>query len=331
VLDISVVTSLFRSENFLQSYVNRVLEAGRLLHVAGLSFQVVVVSNNASPTERRLITSFEDRAQTFQVKTIYVDRESVYASWNRGVEASDGTVIGFWNVDDVRHVDALVEARNTLTSPHQQLIYFPYTVVRLIPLWKLHFPWRFFRPAIPFNRSLFRTRTKVGPFFIFTPDLYRQVGPFDSRFKIVGDLEWSVRAMNFTDFTAGKFNAGDLVIHGSNLSGVYHPLENVERNMIYLMHDMLDELVPADPELMRQVWTTWNLADVSLSPAVQEQLWGRGAQENWEHWKMEQLQELRRLRILEAVRFLPRQLIDRTGLRSPLTRLGLLKRPQSHL
>jgi glycosyltransferase involved in cell wall biosynthesis len=325
MVDISIVTSLFRSDEFLPAYVRVVSKTAAALHKAGVSLEVVIVANDASPNERSLIEKFIAGADTFRVVPLYVLRESVYASWNRGIQASGGRVIGFWNADDIRDVGALIEAHQSLSASGNRVIYFPYTVVWIVRWWKLAIPWKHLHPALPFSRERFSRKMKAGPFFMFTREVYNEVGPFDSRFKIVGDLEWATRAMGFTDFYAGKEHSGQLVVHGSNLSGVWHPLENVEKNMIYLMHGMPEEIMPADPDLMHQVWNEWNIQGVTLSDATQEKLWGKNAADDWRKWQVEQQKAMQQVRISQIVRFVPRWLVKKLGLRGILNRMTILK------
>src|SRR5690242_9773866 len=183
MVDISIVTSLFRSDEFLPAYIKVVSKAAAQLHAAGVSLEVVIVANDASPLEQKLIEQFVTQAKTFEVVPHYVLRESVYASWNRGVQASQGRVIGFWNADDIRDVGALIEAHQSLAPDGHRVIYFPYTVVWILRWWKLAIPWKHLHPALPFNRERFSRKMKAGPFFMFTREVYDQVGPFDARFK----------------------------------------------------------------------------------------------------------------------------------------------------
>ena len=57
-MDISLITSLYRSERFLKDYTRQVLDVGRRLKQdLGLSLEVVIVANDASDDERHRIES----------------------------------------------------------------------------------------------------------------------------------------------------------------------------------------------------------------------------------------------------------------------------------
>ena len=85
---------------------------------------------------------------------------------------------------------------------------------------------------------------------------------------------------------------------------------------------MWDELLPADPDLMRARWEEWgDLGERPIPPEIQERLWGAGAGARLEAWMREQ----RRKRIMRVVRYVPRRIINRTGLRPFLAKLRIVK------
>ena len=128
-MHISIITSLFRSEKNLRSYIKHLLRAAKEVSDAGLSLEVMVVANDASRAERDLIEALV-AAGTDQlvVKPLYVARETIYASWNRAIEASSGLCLTPWNVDDIRTGAALIEGYH-LIADGCQLVDFPFHFV----------------------------------------------------------------------------------------------------------------------------------------------------------------------------------------------------------
>ena len=61
------------------------------------------------------------------MRVYYVSRESLYASWNRGINLAKGDVLGFWNVDDVRYPEAVIDAID-LINKGAELVYFPFMI-----------------------------------------------------------------------------------------------------------------------------------------------------------------------------------------------------------
>src|SRR5690606_34150074 len=132
-----------------------------------------------------------------------------------------------------------------------------------------------------------RRRMQAGPFFLFHRDLYTRVGAFDARFRVVGDWEWAVRALDVTAFCHSPVVAGQFYIHGDNLSNTGSSRERVELNVVRLLTGRYADLTPTPPDAMREGWQAW-AADHPLPPEIEAQLWGDGAQAAWERWQVEE-------------------------------------------
>ena len=150
----------------------------------------------------------------------------------------------------------------------------------------------------------------------------QRVGPFDERFKITGDWEWCVRASQVTDFCSIDRVAGYFWLHGANISDTGDPVQTAEENIIRLMQDDTDVLIPVEPAVMRQVWELFLLP---MAHEVEDRLWGPGAAARAAEYARAKRRARRRARMETAVRYIPRQVIDRTGLRPYLARFGIVK------
>jgi hypothetical protein len=327
-MDISLVTSLYRSQTFLEAYSQHVLDIAACLDKAGLALEMVLVANDPSEQERQQILYLKERlehAQTAGFVLLEVPRETVYASWNRGVRASSGRCIGFWNIDDVRTAGALIEGHR-LISDGCALVYFPYVVqmsYRVLGLFKVTRSTLY--KALPYDREVFTRAMRGGSFWLFARELYDQVGAFDEHFKIAGDFEWCARAAEITDFCPATQLAGRFTLHGANLSDTGSPLQVVEDNIVHLRHGAWARLTPADPVLMRQCWEAWGNPGTALPEEVQDKLWGPGAFDRWQVWLRQERARRRRKRVSRLLRRVPRFVINHTGARSLLARLGLVK------
>lgn len=309
-MSVSIITSLYRAEKHLASYSQNILQFLYTLNAAALPIEIVIIANDATPTERALLAPLSDHPN---VQILYVPRESLYASWNRGVRAAQGTVIGFWNVDDQRRADALIRGYEQIRQGCQ-LVYFAYEVIRPTETRRY--------PAIPFDPIAHRRQMKCGPFFLFDRALFEQIGPFDERFRIAGDFEWCARATDYISFCPIDQLGGAFYLHGENLSDSGNPLQIAEDNVIHLLRRDYHWLKPIDPVVMRQTWAKWESA---LPPEIEAQLWGEGADERWIVHQQTQQRLYQRQRIEAAIRWLPKQIIDRTGLRRILAKWGIVK------
>ena len=321
-MDVTIVTSLYRSGEFLNQYVSHLLAVGSELHQAGLALEVILIANDALSFEReRIADLIQAAAPQFQVQPIYVAREPLYASWNRGIQAASGRSVTMWNVDDIRTSEALIDGHRrivegcrlvdfTSTLVYSARIFgraFVYQRVKLMPLFYDH----------EGNNPVDRKRT--GPFFMFERSLYDEVGAFDTRFKIAGDFEWIVRAAQLTDFCASPVHAGLYVIHGGNISaGALMP---AEENVVLMLHPHEHEwqhLRPVSPKVMRETWSRWN--SVEIPPEIQDRLWGAAAEANYRRRK------LWRTVLPPSLWAIAGIYIDKHHLRPLLSRLGLVNR-----
>lgn len=251
--DISLVTSLYRGERWLPSYAGAVETVCRDLRDEGLKLQMIVVVNDGRATHRYWLSHLSRLLSKEHIGTLdvlYVGREPLYASWNRGLAVAKAPCLGFWNIDDVRSSAALVEGRE-LMALGAELVYFPEVSVcanrRGILGRDVSFP-----AALPFERDTFRSSMPLGPFFLFSRELYERVGPFDEQFRIAGDFEWAARAAGLAEFTRGASVGGAFLRHGAALSGAGAARQIAENNVVLVRYGGWDKILPADPQIMGQ-------------------------------------------------------------------------------
>jgi len=90
-----------------------------------IDLEVIIISNDSTINEKRKLEKFKNLNKW--IKVFYVSREPIYASWNRGVELAKNEIIGFWNVDDVRFPEAIINGIR-LIKQGAELIYFPFII-----------------------------------------------------------------------------------------------------------------------------------------------------------------------------------------------------------
>lgn len=312
--DISIVSSFYRVAAHLTLFVQRATQVASELHAQGVSVEFVIVANDVLPEERVVIDAFA--RDVGDVRVFSVERETLYASWNRGIRAATGEAIGFWNADDARTSNGLLDGLTRLRNGCE-LVYFRF---------EIHQNGRKLRDFAPTasDEVVHRRRMQAGPFFMFRRELFDRVGPFDERFRIVGDWEWCVRALEATRFCHSPVNAGTFFIHGENLSNLGSARDLIESNVVRLLMGKYGEITPAPPAEMRDVWNLWAQTK-RLPPEVEAILWGAGAEEAWERWRIEEPRRRAAARRQEKLRAVPKWIVDRLGLRGVLARLGIVK------
>ena len=299
-MDISLITSLYRSESHLPTYLQRIIEFSQQVQQTGVKLEFILIANDASDTEKSLIQQLVNDCPV-AVRPFYVPLESVYASWNRGVNVAAAPHFGFWNVDDKRHTAALIAGVQNLNQG-KTLVDFPFEIIytskglfnqtihQQIPVY--------------FNHQTLSPKTVLGTFFIASKTLFEAIGGFDENFRVAGDLEWTGRAMQAAQFAALPQIGGEFIVHGGNLSNTGSPREAVEVNIVFMRRQQWEHIRPANPTLMREEWEAWGDTGINLPQAVQDLLWGDDAYNRWQRYLREKGQPewLRRIRVALARR-----------------------------
>ena len=249
---ITLISSLYKPEEYLDGYLKRLKDFACDISGRAHGFEIVIVSNDTSVAAPNKLEKFvkTNNAENW-LRVCHVSRESLYASWNRGVALAKNDIIGFWNVDDARYPDAVVDAVKLVKENGAELVYFPFIIKWYLKFfgWSFLVKWKKIIPPV-FDKREFIRSMYCGPFFIFTKSLYEKVGPFDEQFKIVGDFDWCIRTAKISD----KFSRSDKIAgvfgryYGSNLSGgnQRHAAEN---NIVYIRHGVEDKIQPVSVDL----------------------------------------------------------------------------------
>lgn len=254
--DVSVITSVYRGEVHLPAFLEHVADVSEKLRQIGVGSEFIVILNDASRRERRLVERFASTYDgTVALSLQHVPREPIYASWNRGIDAACGRTLGFWNIDDVRNAGALAEGVELIDGGHD-LVYFPFTLVRRERRrgrWA-HTGLSFFDHVWLRERDATRDFI-LGPFFVFSRRLVAQAGRFDDRFHIAGDYEWQLRAAARVEPQVGRSIGGVYFGDRSSLSWSGAARRRVEHAVIsswYGLGGSARDLTPEEKELVRR-------------------------------------------------------------------------------
>lgn len=210
---ITVITSLYKSEEYLPMFLRNVSKIHKELHTKEIIFEHIIIANDFSKIEQDLIQNSK-----LHFKVISIPRESLYASWNRGVELSQYQYITFWNVDDKRFIQPFIEIRKNLQR-NINLFYFPFIYKRFIKIGPFSIPIKRYKVSPPdFEKNVFQKEMHLGPFFIFNKEICKEIGLFNPNFKIVGDFEFAIRAAKHFTLTRGFSVAGIFNSFGQGLS-----------------------------------------------------------------------------------------------------------------
>lgn len=252
---ISIITSLYQSDRYLDKFSKDLKNFAQDLKHKNFPFEIIIIANEPTEREKQLEKEFSDEVW---FSFVSVGRESVFATFNRGVGLAKGDKVGFWNVDDTRYASAIIEASG-LFAQGAELVYFPFLIKRYLNfgLFSLPLPAQKIDKQIPkFNEETsgqFKNNMFCGPFFMFTKALYQKVGPFDEQFKIVGDFDWCTRAAYKTQrFAKAKSSGGVFRVDGGGLSAGVNPRRVAENNIVYMRNRAWKKMAIAQDLIIKQ-------------------------------------------------------------------------------
>lgn len=228
---ISIITSLYRSDAHIEKYAKRLKKATSELLAAGVDFEVLCIANEPTPIEESICGEL---ARESWFRFIPVPRESLYATWNRGITMSRGNICTFWNVDDIRFSKAIIDGIRLIKEKVTDVVYFPFIYKRYVKVLGISMLAKR-RVVMPqtFDRKLFLTTMQCGPFFMFSKSIIDDVGLFDPSFRIAGDYEWCVRATTKNArFLRCDTIGGIFTNDGRSLSGSRSTLQQDENRRI---------------------------------------------------------------------------------------------------
>ena len=246
---ITIITAIYKSDKYLGRYAERLVSFADYLEKKGRKFEVIIVPQMPSVKEKEILTSL---SQHSWLKVIEGPRPSLYGAWNIGIRASCGNIIGFWNVDDVRLPEAVIDAEDR-AAEGAQLVYFPFDIKWYLNFFSLSFLVKKKHiDCLNLDRKEFQRSMPFASFWMATRELFRQVGPFDEQFRIAADMDWTIRAAKNSDrFRLSDRLAGNFRVDGHGLSaGRRNERRVAESNIIYLRHHIYHKLEPVREEMM---------------------------------------------------------------------------------
>ena len=182
--EISVLTSLYRCEEYLTRFFESVLQIENLNEV-----EFVFIHNDPLNREKQIITTFLQNHPQINYQYAAVPREGLYASWNRGITMAKGDFIAVWNVDDIRMPDSLkLQAEALKAHKDIDLLYGNrYTIKHLLDNTMS------LEKTKDINLSSWNNYFQEGAFLMWRKTVHAAIGYFDEQFKIGGDAEFWYR------------------------------------------------------------------------------------------------------------------------------------------
>ncbi len=239
---VSITSSIYRAENFLEAWCNHVLTFAEEAKVIGLNFEINAITNDPTEKELELLSKLIPYPW-FHLHQ--VPRESIYASWNRGISVAKANVCTSWNVDDIRNATAIKDGLNLLQKNNalgkaEAIVYFPFIYKRYLNIFNHDFLVKKITVNPPsFEKKEFIESMHLGPFFLFTKEVVKKIGEFDKKYTIVGDYEWQARAVsNDVCFLKSNIVSGIFNNNGKTLSGSRTMRHGEELQKVYELYNV---------------------------------------------------------------------------------------------
>jgi glycosyltransferase involved in cell wall biosynthesis len=177
---LSIITSLYRGEKYLDSFLREFLSFKILQDL-----ELILVHNDPTDAEEDVIKRFS--SQIPNLVHIRTPREGIYASWNRAISHSKGDYICMWNIDDVWREEGIKEQIRKLDEDPGNIIvsgdyYKVFKYGHKNGLLKKD-------PVVPASKRP-RYKFNNGCFLMWRKTVHEELGYFDEQFMVAGDLEF---------------------------------------------------------------------------------------------------------------------------------------------
>jgi glycosyltransferase involved in cell wall biosynthesis len=184
----SIITASYNSEKTIFETINSVLNQNYS------NFEYLIIDGNSSDKTVEIIKSFEDKFKEKGINYHYISEndQGIYDAWNKGVKLSSGSWVSFLGSDDEYFIDALQtyfthlkdDFKSNYISSKVELIN---KQKEVLTVFGKPFIWE----KVVRNMEI----AQVGSFH--KKSLFEQVGLFNPKYKIVGDLDFYIRCKNF--------------------------------------------------------------------------------------------------------------------------------------
>ena len=232
---ISVITSLYRAENFLEKFLQYVQ---RIDNPSECEF--IFIHNDPSEYELQLINAFIATGFT-QVNHISVARESLYSSWNRAIKLAKGEYLAVWNVDDIRIPSSLSAQCRALDNSNAVMCYGDfYATVVYGEHQQEYFTYDADYGAI---RTLAQRNHIVGCFPMWKKIIHEQVGYYDEQFRLVSDWDFQLRVARVFDLVKADEYLGYYLTDVPHKLSSNRSLQYKEQTVVLLRYKLYSRIL----------------------------------------------------------------------------------------
>jgi SAM-dependent methyltransferase len=229
-----VLTSLYNCEAFLSDFLKA------LSQIEGQEQIEVLLLHNAPTKNELALINHHLPTLNFVRHIIIPERETLYRTWNRGIELSAGEYITIWNVDDVRFPRSILQQAQALDNNPQASM--AYGDIWLSDQYGVQGAKKTDSPID--NR---RTHKKflsgyyASCFQMWRKSVHSVIGYYDEQFKCVADFDFQIRlALRYSLVKVSE----PLGIYFENRPDKlsHNGLQELENNIVYLRYGVYEKV-----------------------------------------------------------------------------------------
>jgi len=188
---VSIITSIFKSESFIEHFLHDVSRQTILSEC-----EILLLNASSPENEEKIILEFQ---KVFPKNTIYKKldkRYSIYETWNMGADMASSDIITNWNTDDRRTYNSLeLQVKEFEKDPTLDVCYGP-TLTTYVPN-EFTEDCRERSGFGCFEATLESMLANNSPHCLpmWRKDLHARFGYFNTGYPIAGDYEMWLRAL----------------------------------------------------------------------------------------------------------------------------------------
>ena len=225
---ISVLTSLYRCGQFLEDY---------FIHLSKINgtdkIEVLLLHNDPQDNEIEIINRWLPE-MPFARHIIIPERETLYRTWNRGIQLSKGEYVTVWNVDDIRFPDSIIQQMEVLDNNPEAAI--SYGDIWVSGQYGVYGTRRTHSPVDNrFTHKKFFQECYTACFQMWRKSIHQTVGYYDEQFKCIADLDFQIRAALHFSFVKTAEPLG-IYLEDQPYKLSSNGLQPFERNIICLRY-----------------------------------------------------------------------------------------------
>jgi glycosyltransferase involved in cell wall biosynthesis/tetratricopeptide (TPR) repeat protein len=188
---VSAIVSTYKAERLIRGCLQDLVD--QTLFRKGM-MEIVVVDSGSPEGEGAIVREFQERHPGI-VYMRTVQRETLYAAWNRGVRASRGEFVTNANTDDAHRSDALEILAQSLAIHPQADFAFADNYWTDVPndVWDREGASRRLSTFPDYHPASSLHWCTLGPHPMWRRSIFDRVGFFDPAYKAAGDFDFQMR------------------------------------------------------------------------------------------------------------------------------------------